>query len=124
MTPAVYSFVITQGANFGPQTIQHPLDSNGNTVNVTAWTPRAQARPLGDRPCGLCAGGLVIDLSPSVSNGPAGEFSLGQKTADETRNMSCGVYDWDLLGTAPNGYVVGPIAAGRIKVVCPVTQPI
>jgi hypothetical protein len=115
MTPTILNLTIFQGVAFDPGVLTY-RDSAGNAVNVTGWTAQASARVT---PCGP----VVLELSPTVSNGAAGEFTIAQNAAT-TANLANLRGGWDLVVTAPNGERYGPVYAGRIGVSPLHSQPV
>lgn len=114
MTPTILHLTIFQGVAFDPGVLRY-TDSNGNAVDLTGWTPKAEARRS---PCGT----IAFDFVPSLSNASNGEISIAQNTA-RTTNFPAGRGGWDLVLAAPNGERFGPVYSGRYAVSPLNTQP-
>jgi hypothetical protein len=113
MLPASLDLVIFRDVTFSVGI--NCLDINNVPVDITGWTPYAQAR---DKP----GGRLVIDLAPTVSN-PAGGSVLISLTSAQTSALEHGTYTWDFQMRQPNGLIIGPFLAGKFIVNDSVSNP-
>ncbi len=100
---------VAHGANTGTATVtNHPVD-------LTGYTPETQVRrqPFG---------GLVLQLSSSVTDIPGGEITIAAMTAAQTRVIeSHGNFDWDLvLATVTDRF--GPYVKGPFTISDNITQ--
>lgn len=101
------SFTIYRGVDFGPVVLPC-TDSSGNVVNATDYTAYSQIRTYG--------GCLVRDLTPTVSNGAAGEVTIPAISAANTANMPLGRYGFDVVLADTNGVRTGPYWQGPVVV--------
>ncbi len=74
-------------------------DENGAPVIITNWTVEAQVRTFpGDT--------LIIDLAPTVTDGPNGIVTIPEILDTTTLGYGLGNHRWDLLLTDTNGVKV------------------
>ncbi len=100
---------VAHGANTGTATVtNHPVD-------LTGYTPQAQVRrqPFG---------GLVLQLSSSVTDAANGEITLASILSSVTRVIeSHGNFEWDLV-LATNTNRFGPYVKGSFYISDNITQ--
>lgn len=114
MTPAIYHINIKHNITFGPLKI-YCKDKSNNIVPLTNWIVYAQARNKSNPG--------FIDLSPEITDPSAGEITI-EFTDSETRALSAGDYNWDMILETPEGTHLGPFIQGRCKIEETITQPL
>lgn len=109
MTPARYNITITRGVDYLGMVIQCYSDTACTTpVDLTGWTAYAQARDS--------VGKLLRDFAPVVSDPAVGKVMFPPIPAVQTRAMSRGSCQWDLLLQQPSGVRLGPFLAGTLTI--------
>jgi hypothetical protein len=81
-------------------------DENGDAVNLTGYTARAEVRPT------ISSSTITLNLSPTIPTPANGIISVS--IADEvTASIEPGAYVWGLVLVTPAGGVI-PIESGPI----------
>lgn len=83
------------------------LDTAGNPINLTGWTPRARS--------------LNIDFNPQIVSATAGTTSISF-SKEETANMKLGVEEWDWVFESVLGQRSGPLLSGFVTIKDPATM--
>jgi hypothetical protein len=115
MIPAKLPLKITRGTTFKPVII-HCKDKDGAAVDISGWTPFAEVRKSS-------CDSVVVDLAPTVTDGPAGEITIPAIQDETTVGYTAGDYFWDLILETPAGERLGPYVADRFAIRNKITQP-
>ena len=115
MTPASLEFTIYKGTT-SLGVVVTCKDSDGAVVDLTDWTPYAEARKEASSP-------TAVALNPTISDGPGGKVTLGSMTDEQTSVLNPGDYGWNLLLENPAGQILGPFIEGKLSVKPLFTQP-
>lgn len=114
MLPASLDLVIFRDVTFSLGI--NCLDVNNSPVDITGWTPYAQAR---DKP----GGRLIIDLAPTISGSPVNGAVVISLSSAQTSALEHGTFVWDFHMRQPNGLIIGPFLGGKFIVNDSVTNP-
>lgn len=109
MTPGYKALTLYRGSSFGPKIIRALAADGVTPVDLTGWGAHAKVRKT-------TRGPIIIDLAPSISDGPAGEITIPEIADETTLNYSDGCYVWDLLLERPSGAIIGPFLAGPFTI--------
>lgn len=109
MKPGHYDLpIIWRGSTYPAITFTW-LDTNGNPLNLTGWTPRARS--------------LNIDFSPVVVDAANGVTSISL-SRQETASLKLGVEAWDWVWESSNlsdNTRTAPFLSGFVEIKDPVT---
>jgi hypothetical protein len=116
MIPAKYPLRLVPGTTFGPYVIL-AKDVNGDPVDLTGCTVFAEVR--------LRAGAsrVILDLNPSVTDGPAGEITIPAITDEDTFNLRFVHAKWSLIIQDPSGARKGPFIEDKFIIKGTPTHP-
>lgn len=81
-------------------------DENGDPVDLTGFTPRAEVRPT------ISSETVTLDLAPTIPT-PANGVILVQVSDTDTAGVEPGPYVWGLVLETPENTVI-PIESGSI----------
>lgn len=113
--PARLDLSLTAGIVFGPIKF-YAKDENDAAVNLTGWTPFAEARTR-------AGGRLILDLNPSVTDAAAGEVTVPKMTDEQTFDLRPVKGAWSLVMQHPNGDRLGPYFEGSFTIQATATHP-
>ncbi len=89
-------------------------DANGDPVDITDFTVEAQVRTFpGDI--------LIIDLDPSVTDGPNGIVTIPEISQLSTGAYELGNQRWDLILIDPSGDPKVRLLYGEFNIIDPIT---
>lgn len=100
---------IWRGCDYGPVVLKW-LDTNGDGIDVTGWTPKANS--------------INIDLQPVIIDPQKGVTSITLSRID-TANLQLGVESWDWfwqLNGSPPTYRFPPVLSGKVEIRQPKTS--
>ncbi len=117
MTPAKLNLRLTPGTIFGPYKL-YAKDADNNPVDLTGYNTFAEVRL---RPG---ASKVILDLHPSVTNGPSGEITIPKISDETTFNMKFVSAKWSLILEQPSGDRVGPFIEGKFTIAGTPTHPV
>jgi hypothetical protein len=116
MIPARYDLQLTPGLIFGPYVL-NALDENDDPVDITGWVPFAEVRV---RPG---ASKVILDLNPSITDGPNGEITIPKITDEQTYDLKFVVARWSLILENTSGDRLGPFIQGKFIIKGTPTKP-
>ncbi len=116
MIPAKYPLHLTPGTIFGPYKL-YAQDTNGDPVDLTGCLPFAEVRPRAG------SNKLILNLNPSVTDGPGGEITIPKITDEDTYNLQFVAARWSLIIEFPGGDRVGPYIEDKFIIAGTPTKP-
>lgn len=109
MVPACKNFTLYRGSTFKSKTFRALEEDQETPVDLSGYLAHAKVRVR-------TSGPVILDLLPTITDGPNGEITTTPVTDENTALLPCGIYIWDLLLEDSLGVVTGPWVAGSFTI--------
>lgn len=109
MIPCPKNFTLYRGSTFTSKTLRALESDKVTPVDLTGYTAHAKVRAR-------VSGPVILDLNPTITDGPNGDITTQAITDELTALLPCGSYIWDLLLEDSSSVVTGPYVAGSFTI--------
>ncbi len=108
------NLILVRGCTFEELELQMQ-DENGDPVAITNDTVSAQVRTFPEDT-------LIIDLAPTVTDGPNGVITIPEIIRTQTGSYELGNHRWDLLLSDSSGDPKVRLLYGEFNIIDPITS--